>query len=62
MQGKVDAIFVDTGEQNLKNIARRVRVYRVELDQGNANQQIARQPGIARRTVHRGTAVSEHER
>ena len=42
VQGKVDAIFVDTGEQNLKNIARRVRVYRAELNQGNANQQIAR--------------------
>ena len=41
VQGKVDAIFVDTGEQNLKNIARRVRVYRVELNQGNATQQIA---------------------
>jgi adenylate cyclase len=39
VQGKVDAIFVDTGEQNLKNIARRVRVYRVELNHGNATQQ-----------------------
>jgi class 3 adenylate cyclase len=26
VQGKVDAIFVDTGEQNLKNIERKVRV------------------------------------
>jgi adenylate cyclase len=39
VQGKVDAIFVDTGEQNLKNIARRVRVYRVEPNHGNATQQ-----------------------
>ena len=31
MQGKVAANFVDSGEQSLKNIARPVRVYRVEL-------------------------------
>ena len=31
MQGKVAANFVDAGEQSLKNIARPVRVYRVEL-------------------------------
>jgi adenylate cyclase len=41
VQGKVDAIFVDTGEQDLKNIARKVRVYRVELNHGNATHQIA---------------------
>ena len=40
VQGKVDAIFVDTGKQNLKNISRRVRVYRVELDQGNAARRL----------------------
>ena len=32
VQGKVAANFVDSGEQSLKNIARPVRVYRVELD------------------------------
>jgi len=31
-QGKVDIGFEDTGEQQLKNIARPVRVYRVRLD------------------------------
>ena len=31
VQGKVAANFVDIGEQSLKNIARPVRVYRVEL-------------------------------
>ena len=31
VQGKVAANFVDSGEQSLKNIARPVRVYRVEL-------------------------------
>jgi adenylate cyclase len=31
VQGKVAATFVDSGEHNLKNIARTVRVFRVEL-------------------------------
>ena len=31
VQGKVDTNFVDIGEQSLKNIARPVRVYRVDL-------------------------------
>jgi adenylate cyclase len=31
VQGKVAANFVDAGEQNLKNIARPVRVYRIDL-------------------------------
>ncbi|MFI5002652.1 MAG: adenylate/guanylate cyclase domain-containing protein [Reyranellales bacterium] len=31
VQGKVAANFVDTGEQNLKNIARPVRVYQLDL-------------------------------
>jgi adenylate cyclase len=33
VEGKVAANFVDTGEQSLKNMARPVRVYRVELDE-----------------------------
>jgi adenylate cyclase len=33
VQGKVAANFVDAGEQNLKNIARPVRVYRLDLAQ-----------------------------
>ena len=36
MQGKVAAKFVDTGEQRLKNIARPVRVYRVDLTRKGA--------------------------
>jgi len=32
VQGKVAAKFLDTGEQNLKNIGRPTRVYRVEID------------------------------
>jgi hypothetical protein len=49
VQGKVDAFFVDTGEQDLKNIARRVRVYRVELNHGNITQGIA--PNLGRPRV-----------
>jgi adenylate cyclase len=33
VQGKVAANFVDAGEQSLKNIARPVRVYRLDLAQ-----------------------------
>ena len=36
VQGKVAANFIDAGEQNLKNIARPVRVYRVEFDKERA--------------------------
>jgi adenylate cyclase len=41
VQGKVAANFVDVGEQSLKNIARPVRVYRVELGEGGATQPTA---------------------
>ena len=36
VQGRVTADFIDTGEQNLKNIARPVRVYRVDLGEAPA--------------------------
>ena len=38
VQGKVEADFVDTGEQALKNIARAIRVFRVRLNDGRATQ------------------------
>jgi adenylate cyclase len=38
VQGKVAASFVDLGEQCLKNIARPVRIYRVDLVQDSAKQ------------------------
>jgi len=41
VQGKVKADFVDTGEQSLKNIARPVRVYQIELGKQNAKQPAA---------------------
>ncbi len=36
VQGKVAANFIDAGEQSLKNIARPVRVYRLEIGDGGA--------------------------
>ena len=41
VQGKVAANFVDIGEQTLKNIARPVRVYCVELGEESATEQAA---------------------
>ena len=44
-QGKIDIVFEDTGEQQLKNVARRVRVYRVRLEEKVAKaRQICRFP------------------
>src|ERR1700732_211534 len=39
VQGKVTANFVDAGEQSLKNIARPLRIYRVELGKQSATEQ-----------------------
>jgi adenylate cyclase len=41
VQGKVAANFVDAGEQSLKNIARPVRVYHVELGKQGTTEPIA---------------------
>ena len=41
VQGKVAADFVDTGEQNLKNIPRPVRVYRAKLSDYRAESSVA---------------------
>jgi adenylate cyclase len=41
VQGKVAANFVDAGEQSLKNIARPVRIYRVELSKQSAAEPAA---------------------
>ena len=38
VQGKVAANFIDSGEHSLKNIARPVRVYRIELGEESATQ------------------------
>jgi adenylate cyclase len=44
VQGKVAANFVDAGEQSLKNIARPVRVYRLDLTQKTASASQALRP------------------
>ena len=44
VQGKVAANFVDAGEQSLKNIARPVRVYRLDLAQKAASASEAPRP------------------
>src|SRR5262245_15563808 len=38
VEGKLDVLFDDTGEQQLKNIATRVRVYRVRIKGGTETQ------------------------
>ena len=45
VQGKVAAKFIDLGPQSLKNIARPLRVYRVELGAGGVTQRTA--PALA---------------
>ena len=45
VQGKVASNFIDLGPQSLKNIARPVRVYRVELGAGSVTQPTA--PALA---------------
>ena len=47
VQGKVAADFVDAGEQSLKNIARPVRVYRLDLTQKTASASQAPRPTLA---------------
>jgi adenylate cyclase len=41
VQGKLDATFFDTGEQTLKNIVRRVRVYRAALNDANGGAAVS---------------------
>jgi hypothetical protein len=47
VQGKVAANFVDAGEQSLKNMARPVRVYRLDLVQKIASASQAPRPTLA---------------
>ena len=45
--GKLDLIFEDMGEQQLKNIARSLRVYRVRADRVADSTLNAAQPSLA---------------
>ena len=49
VEGKLDVLFEDAGEQRLKNIATRVRVYQVRINGGTATQApvVADKPSIA---------------
>ena len=57
---KLPLAFDDLGDQQVKNIAQAIRVYRVQAET-SAPQPIAALP-LARQAVDRGAAVSEHER
>ena len=60
--GKLDLAFEDIGEQQLKNIARPVRAYRVVTAARPAMPQASSGPRPPRQAVDRGVAVCEHER
>ena len=60
VRDKLDLTFDDAGEQQLKNIARPVRVYRVRL--GGTATKATRGAGAPRQAVDRRPAVSEYER
>jgi adenylate cyclase len=59
--GRLDLTFEDIGEQQLKNIARPVQVYRVHPP---SNPATVTRPGLALpdKTVDRGTPVRQYER
>ena len=64
VRDRLPFVFEDLGEQQVKNIARPVRVYRVR-DSGAANEPIG--AGVtgtaaARQAVDRGAAVRQYER
>jgi adenylate cyclase len=59
-QGKLDIAFEDAGEQQLKNIARPVRVYRVRLSGTTAKSRAG--IGASRQAVDRRPALPEYER
>ena len=62
VQGKVAANFIDAGEQNLKNIARPVRIYRLGLTQNAKSEPLrttqapSEKPSIAVLTPYRAQA------
>jgi hypothetical protein len=61
--GKLDLAFEDLGQQQLKNIARPVRVYRIRADRVGAAA-VDAQPDLALpgQTLDCGNAVPEYER
>ena len=54
-RGKLDIVFEDAGEQQLKNIARPVRIYRIGIGSGVSSPPvIPRKPGAARSRLRVG--------
>ena len=64
VETKLDLSYEDLGEQQVKNIARPIRVYRVRVDEtGIATRRMpSKDLPAPRKTVHRGTAVRQHVR
>jgi class 3 adenylate cyclase len=58
--GKLDLAFEDLGDQQLKNITRPIRAYRVATGSVCYSARNAR-PSTARQTVHRGLALRQYE-
>ena len=62
VNGRLDADFVDQGEQSLKNIVRPVRVYRLKLTSEGRVRAAASNPCAARQAFHRCPRLHQHER
>ena len=62
VRDKLDVNFQDLGEQELKNIARPVRVYQLRPDASTAAKPSACWATPARQALDRGPRVPEHER
>ena len=64
VRDKLDFTFEDLGEQQVKNIARPVRVYRVRLRHRDHSRTRAGSPALAapRQAVDRGAALRQYER
>ncbi|WP_061848095.1 adenylate/guanylate cyclase domain-containing protein [Bradyrhizobium sp. DOA1] len=55
VRGKLDIVFENAGEQQLKNIARPVRIYRIRIGSGVSTLSVApRKPGAARSRLRIG--------
>jgi adenylate cyclase len=58
VKGKLDIVFEDAGEQQLKNIARSVRVYRIPTGSGVPTSPVIQRKPSAARTSLRGSLIA----
>src|SRR5262249_27640000 len=58
VKGKLDIVFEDAGEQQLKNIARSVRVYRIRIGSGVPTPPVSQRKPRAARSRLRGGLVA----